>query len=153
TKRTLGKVGTIGHVDTDSLFISVCGEGFYYYMPTDVRLMNRARYDLLKEHFKIHKSAYEGDELQQAVNKDDFEKVTRIIRKAYMDGERICEYKLPKAIADSQDNANSEHYLNPHHDLFVLVEKSTFMKLNGEIEFRANLEKRISSEIIRSRMR
>ncbi|XP_052259586.1 uncharacterized protein LOC127863946 isoform X2 [Dreissena polymorpha] len=70
-----------------------------------------------------------------------------------MDGERICEYKLPKAIADSQDNANSEHYLNPHHDLFVLVEKSTFMKLNGEIEFRANLEKRISSEIIRSRMR
>ncbi|KAH3703683.1 hypothetical protein DPMN_078725 [Dreissena polymorpha] len=109
--------------------------------------------DLLKEHFKNHEAAYGRDELQQAVIKDDFEEVTAIIRKAYKDIERVCEYELSTTIDDLQDKENKERYLNPHHQLFVLVEDSTLNKFGGEIEFRAILENRISSEMLRSRIK
>ncbi|KAH3703508.1 hypothetical protein DPMN_078545, partial [Dreissena polymorpha] len=111
------------------------------------------RFDLLKKHFQTHTPACERDKLQQAVIKDDFEKVTLIIRKAYKDAERTCEYRLTTAIDDLQDKANTERYLDSHSNLFVLVADSTLDEFGGEIKFRANLEKRISSEMIRSKMK
>ena len=69
------------------------------------------------------------------------------------DAARICEYQLTTAIDDLQDRVHTERNLDPHHNLFVLVENSTLDEFGGEIEFRANLEKRISSEMIRSRMK
>ncbi|KAH3703303.1 hypothetical protein DPMN_078335 [Dreissena polymorpha] len=148
---TLGKVGTIVAADNIVIAIRVCG-GIYRYLREDVTLVNRGRFNLLKEHFKTHEPVYERGELQQSVNEDDFEKVTAIIRNAYKDVERFCEYELTTTIDDYQDKATTERYLIPLHDLFVLVEDSMLNKFDGEIEFRAILEKRISSEMIRSRM-
>ncbi|KAH3703747.1 hypothetical protein DPMN_078792, partial [Dreissena polymorpha] len=149
---TLGKVGTIVHVYDLFLDINVCGMG-YLLRKKDVALVNRGRFDLLKEHFENHYPAYERDELHQAVIEDDFEKVTAIIRTAYKGDIRACEYILPTTIDDLQDKENKERYLHPHHDLFVLVEDSTLNKFGGEIEFRAILEKRISSEMLRLRIK
>ncbi|XP_052255707.1 transient receptor potential cation channel subfamily M member-like 2 isoform X2 [Dreissena polymorpha] len=149
---TKGKVGTVMVACKDSLIIRVCGSS-YSYSREDVTLMNRERFNLLKKHFQTHSPVCQGDELQQAVIKDDFEKVTAIIRKAYKDAARICEYQLTTAMDDIQDRVHTERNLDPHHNLFVVVENSTLDEFGGEIEFRANLEKRISSEMIRSRMK
>ncbi|XP_052219381.1 transient receptor potential cation channel subfamily M member 8-like [Dreissena polymorpha] len=149
-KLTLGKVGTIVTVRGDFFDIRVCGD-IYTYRWQDVFIVDRGRFDLLKEYFNTHKPAFERDDLQQAISEDKFKEVTAIIRKAYKDGERVCEYKLTTTTDDLQDMVHTERYLNPHHHLFVLVEDSTLNKFGGEIEFRAILEKRILSEMIRSR--
>ncbi|XP_052254582.1 uncharacterized protein LOC127860512 [Dreissena polymorpha] len=132
------------------------GENWMISPKADVTLLTGEHFmSLLKTHFETYEPSDENDKLVQAVMKDDVKNVYAIIHQAYCDfynEEIICEYGLTTAIADSQDKVYEERYLNPHHDLFVLVENSTFMKFGGEIKFRANLEKRISSEMIRSRM-
>ncbi|KAH3703716.1 hypothetical protein DPMN_078759, partial [Dreissena polymorpha] len=155
SKQTFIELGTIIKIEKgrlNCLLISVCGKNDWY-RQEDVTLVNRGFFDLLKEHLKTHEPAYERDEVQQAVNENDFEKMTAIIRKANKVDERVCEYKLTTTIDDLQVKENKERYLNPHHHLFVLVEDSTLNKFGGEIEFRAMLEKQISSEILRSRIK
>ncbi|XP_052235200.1 transient receptor potential cation channel subfamily M member 7-like isoform X2 [Dreissena polymorpha] len=145
-KRTIGKVGAIVLENNPdrAINVRVCGNIDWYHH-SNLALVNQGRFDLLKEHFRNPEPYCVRDELQQAVYEGDRKKVTAIIRKAYKDSTRVCEYE--------DHVVNTVKRLSTENHLFVLVDNSTLNSFGWEeLEFRAILEKQISSEMIRSRM-
>ncbi|XP_052223306.1 uncharacterized protein LOC127839148 [Dreissena polymorpha] len=63
----------------------------------------------------------------------------------------ISEYQIPSTRDALEETPKTDVYLDPHHNMFVFAGDSTLNIFGGEIEFRAQVEKRISSEIIRLR--